>query len=117
MVNLQDPLQRYRDRFGRLVVNARSGGASPHKICMLLAVLDLALAGGLRENLVRYAPPLLERYVEPSFTGSNAIVLITLPQPCALAPRHAAFGECRWRVRPATRHRSGKPARPRGDGR
>lgn len=55
-------LQRYRERVGRLIVNVRGGRASPHKICMLLAVLDLALAGGLRENLVRYAPPLLERY-------------------------------------------------------
>lgn len=56
-------LQYYVDRFGRLVVNQRAGRASPHKICMLLAVLDLALAGGFRENLVRYAPPLLERYL------------------------------------------------------
>lgn len=56
-------LQRYRERFGRLIVNVRGGRASPHKICMLLAVLDLALAGGLRDNLILYAPPLLERYL------------------------------------------------------
>ncbi len=55
-------LKRYRQRFGLLVVNVRRGRASPHKICMLLGLLDLALAGGLSENLVRYAPPLLERY-------------------------------------------------------
>jgi len=59
---LPDMLQRYQDRFARLIVNVRGGRASPHKICMLLAVLDLAMAGGLRENLVRYAPALLERY-------------------------------------------------------
>jgi putative restriction endonuclease len=55
-------LQRYQDSFARLIVNVRGGRASPHKICMLLAVLDLAIAGGLRQNLVCYAPPLLERY-------------------------------------------------------
>ncbi len=62
MGRLEDTLQHYRAQFGRLVVNQRGGLASPHKICMLLAVLDLAIAGGLHENLVRYAPPLLERY-------------------------------------------------------
>ena len=57
-----DALQVYQDRFARLVVNVRGGRASPHKICMLLVVLDLAIAGGLRENVLRYAPPLPERY-------------------------------------------------------
>lgn len=55
-------LERFAEQFRRIVVNVREGRASPHKICMLLAVLDLALSGGLRENLVCYAPPLLERY-------------------------------------------------------
>lgn len=55
-------LAAYQGRLARLLVNVRAGRASPHKICMLLAVLDLAMAGGLRENLIRYAPPLLERY-------------------------------------------------------
>jgi putative restriction endonuclease len=55
-------LQAYIDRFSRLVVNVSHGRASPHKICMLLAVLDLARAGGLAENRIVYAPPLLERY-------------------------------------------------------
>lgn len=62
MATSAEQLERYRDRFGRLLVNVRGGRASPHKICMLLAVLDLALAGGLRDNLIRFAPPLLERY-------------------------------------------------------
>jgi putative restriction endonuclease len=52
----------YQDRFARLVVNVRQGRASPHKICMLLAVLDLSRSGALRENRVLFAPPLLERY-------------------------------------------------------
>jgi putative restriction endonuclease len=55
-------LQPYVERFSRLVVNVNNGRASPHKICMLLAVLDLARAGGLTENRILYAPPLLERY-------------------------------------------------------
>ncbi len=55
-------LQDYRERLSRLIVNVRGGRASPHKICMLLALLDLARAGALVENRIGYAPPLLERY-------------------------------------------------------
>lgn len=55
-------LQAYADRFARIVANTRQGRASPHKICMLLAVLDLAAAGALGQNRIVYAPPLLERY-------------------------------------------------------
>lgn len=55
-------LRAYVDRFTRLVVNFRHGRASPHKICMLLAVLDLARAAGLAENRIVYGPQLLERY-------------------------------------------------------
>ncbi len=55
-------LATYQDKFSRLVVNVRDGRFSPHKICMLLALLDLARSGGLSENRVLYAPPLLERY-------------------------------------------------------
>ncbi len=55
-------LQTYVDNFSRLVVNVSHGRASPHKICMLLAVLDLAKAGGLAENRIVYGPQLLERY-------------------------------------------------------
>jgi hypothetical protein len=39
------PLATYQQAFARLVINQRGGRASPHKICMLLAVLDLARAG------------------------------------------------------------------------
>lgn len=52
----------YQEKFKRLVVNASGGRASPHKICMLLAVLDLARAGALPENRIYFLPPLLERY-------------------------------------------------------
>jgi putative restriction endonuclease len=52
----------YAEKFSRLAVNVAHGRASPHKICMLLAVLDLARGGGLTENRIRYEPMLLERY-------------------------------------------------------
>ena len=52
----------YAEKFSRLAVNVAHGRASPHKICMLLAVLDLARGGGLTENGIRYEPMLLERY-------------------------------------------------------
>lgn len=55
-------LVSFADRFRRLNVNVAHGRASPHKICMLLAVLDLARGGALRQNRIEYAPPLLERY-------------------------------------------------------
>lgn len=55
-------LQAYADRFAQLVVNVKHGNASPHKICMLLAALDLARAGGLADNHIVYGPQLLERY-------------------------------------------------------
>jgi putative restriction endonuclease len=55
-------LDTYLDKLARLVVNVQAGHASPHKPCMLLAVLDLARAGGLTENRIVYGPQLLERY-------------------------------------------------------
>lgn len=55
-------LAAYQNKFRRLNVNVRAGRASPHKICMLLALLDLARSGGLAENRIAFAPPLLERY-------------------------------------------------------
>lgn len=55
-------LQIYIDKFARLNVNVAHGRASPHKICMLLAVLDLARSGALSRNEIRFNPALLERY-------------------------------------------------------
>jgi putative restriction endonuclease len=55
-------LARYEEEFRRLVVNVRNDRASPHKICMLLAVLDLARAGALTANCIEFNPGLLERY-------------------------------------------------------
>ena len=45
----------YFDKFQRLRVNT-SGGVSPHKPCLLLAVIDLAEAGSLEDNEIRYRP-------------------------------------------------------------
>ena len=55
-------LADYQRRFCRLNVNVSGGRRSPHKICMLLAVLDLARGGCLVANEVRYDPVLLVRY-------------------------------------------------------
>ena len=55
-------VEAYCEPFARLTVNVQRGRASPHKICMLLAVLDLARSGALQENRILFAPPLLERY-------------------------------------------------------
>ena len=45
-------LSTYFDRFRQLNVNVAHGRASPHKVCMLLAVLDLARGGALTANRV-----------------------------------------------------------------
>jgi putative restriction endonuclease len=55
-------LDTYLDKFNRLVVNVKDRHESPHKPCMLLALLDMARAGALTENRVAYDPQLLERY-------------------------------------------------------
>jgi len=55
-------LASYQEKLSNLVVNVAHGRASPHKICMVLALLDMARAGALVENRIRYDAPLLERY-------------------------------------------------------
>ena len=59
---MADQLDRYRQAFRKLNVNRTGGRASPHKPCLLLAVLGLAEAGDLVRNEIRFAPALLERY-------------------------------------------------------
>ncbi|MBI5107664.1 MAG: HNH endonuclease [Rhodocyclales bacterium] len=51
-------LDAYKKKLTLLNINR----TSPHKICMLLAVLDLARSGALSENRIEYSPSLLERY-------------------------------------------------------
>ena len=55
-------LAEYQRKFRSLNVNVSGGRRSPHKICMLLAVLDLARGGCLVVNAIRYDPVLLVRY-------------------------------------------------------
>lgn len=55
-------LIHYQDAIRRLKVNTGGGRPSPHKLCMLLAVLDMARAGLLTTNRIPFGPPLLERY-------------------------------------------------------
>jgi putative restriction endonuclease len=55
-------IQSYCEKTSLLAVNVKNGRASPHKICMLLAVLDLTRSGALPDNRIFFAPPLLERY-------------------------------------------------------
>jgi putative restriction endonuclease len=51
-------LAGYKKKLTLLKINR----TSPHKICMLLSVLDLARSGSLLENRIEYSPSLLERY-------------------------------------------------------
>lgn len=46
----------------KLKVNRRQGRFSPHKPVMMLAILDLAVAGKLADNRIRLDPALLTRY-------------------------------------------------------
>lgn len=55
-------LEDYKNKFARLRVNVAHGRASPHKICMLLSLLDLARSGKLKENRIEYDVALLDRY-------------------------------------------------------
>ena len=57
-------LDHYLHAFRTLNVNRAGGRASPHKPCMLLAVLGLAEAGDLAQNRIRFDPALLERYMK-----------------------------------------------------
>jgi putative restriction endonuclease len=52
----------YLTRFEKIRPRSADGREKPHKICMLLAVLDLAKAGGLRENKIYFNADLIERY-------------------------------------------------------
>jgi putative restriction endonuclease len=55
-------IESYTQRFRHLRVASGPEGFRPHKPRMLLAVMALAEAGGLIQNRILFAPPLLERY-------------------------------------------------------
>lgn len=61
---MPDHLDRYLRAFRSLNVNRTGGRPSPHKPCMLLAMLGLAEAGDLERNEIRFDPALLERYAK-----------------------------------------------------
>lgn len=56
-------IDEYVRKFENVRLNKIGDRARPHKICMLLAVLDLARAHGLLENKIFLNPELIERYV------------------------------------------------------
>lgn len=66
----------YITRFENLRRNKSGDRERPHKICMLLAVLDLAKAGGLEENKIYLNPELVERY-----TGFFKVASMTDERP------------------------------------
>lgn len=55
-------LQAYLSRFQALNVNRGRGHASPHKVCMLLAVMDLLEDGTLRDNRIEFNDALVEKF-------------------------------------------------------
>lgn len=56
-------LDLYVSKFQKIQLNKVGNRLRPHKICMLLAVLDLAKAGGLSANRIYLEPELTERYL------------------------------------------------------
>jgi predicted restriction endonuclease len=57
-LNNATTLEFYEYKFKKL----RTAPNAPHKYCMLLAVLDLARTGQLKENAIFYSPDLLDRF-------------------------------------------------------
>ena len=64
MTTMPDDLARCLKAFRTLHVNRAGERASPHKPCMLLAVLGMAEAGDLGRNKIRFDPALIERYMK-----------------------------------------------------
>jgi putative restriction endonuclease len=57
-------IDTYKRKFELLKVATHNGHRSPHKICMILAVLDLARSGRLTLNQIQFDPELLTRYMQ-----------------------------------------------------
>ncbi len=55
-------LEYYLDRFQNLKMNSASGKKSPHKVCMLLAVMDLVQAGKLTSTKIEFSQSLKDRF-------------------------------------------------------
>lgn len=54
----------YADKFRSLNMNIAGGKKSPHKVCMLLAVMDLIQVGHIASNKIELNQPLKERFTE-----------------------------------------------------
>lgn len=61
-MNKTDTLQYYLKAFSKLNVNRTGDHISPHKPVMLLAMLQLAGAGLLKQNKIYYDQDLLEPF-------------------------------------------------------
>ncbi|WP_375753588.1 HNH endonuclease [Vibrio sp. HN007] len=55
-------LDYYLDKFQNLNMNSSGGKKSPHKVCMLLAVMDLISSGVIPTNKIELNNPLRERF-------------------------------------------------------
>jgi len=55
-------LQDYANRFRALNVNRRGPHPSPHKVCLLLAVMDLIEAGAIETNRIPFDDRLIEKF-------------------------------------------------------
>lgn len=54
--------QYYLDKFQTLNTNSSSGKKSPHKVCMLLSVMDLIQAGHIASNRIEFNQSLKDRF-------------------------------------------------------
>ncbi|QXO19036.1 HNH endonuclease [Vibrio ostreae] len=54
----------YADKFRTLNMNIAGGKKSPHKVCMLLAVMDLIQVGHIASNKIELNQPLKDRFTE-----------------------------------------------------
>lgn len=68
----------YLNRFEKIRPRTVDGREKPHKVCMLLAVLDLAKAGSLQENKIYFNADLIERY---KYFFKAAAALDDVPNP------------------------------------
>ncbi len=55
-------LDYYVDKFQNLNMNSSNGKKSPHKVCMLLSVMDLIAAGHISSNRIEFNQPLKDRF-------------------------------------------------------
>jgi len=64
-------LDYFENAFENVNPKIIDGQIKPHKMCMLLAMLDLANSGGLKRNEIYFEPPLLERYLSYFFSTKS----------------------------------------------